>query len=407
MSRFFVARPIFAWVIAILIMLAGILSITTLSISQYPQIAPTTVKISATYSGADAATVENSVTKVIEQGMTGIDNLDYMTSTSQSSGAASISLTFTNKADADVAQMQVQNKLQLVEAQLPTSVQSSGLTVTKSTANFLMVAGFVSTDGKLSSTDLADYVNSTLNDTLKRVPGVGDTQLFGSGYAMRIWVDPDKLAKYSLMVSDVTSAIESQNTQVAAGQLGALPQAKGQQLNATVTAKSRLQTPEQFANIILKSDSAGSLVRLNDVATVELGAESYSSSSHLQRPSLGRHRHHACIGRQCDRYGGSRAIDDFGDEANAAAERRSRLSLRHDTVRQAVHRGCDQDADRSDRARLHRDVRVPAEPARHTDPDARRSDRSSRHLRHSVGVRLFDQHADHVRHGAGHRPPGR
>jgi multidrug efflux pump len=288
MSRFFVARPIFAWVIAILIMLAGILSITTLSISQYPQIAPTTVKISATYSGADAATVENSVTKVIEQGMTGIDNLDYMTSTSQSSGAASISLTFTNKADADVAQMQVQNKLQLVEAQLPTSVQSSGLTVTKSTANFLMVAGFVSTDGKLSSTDLADYVNSTLNDTLKRVPGVGDTQLFGSGYAMRIWVDPDKLAKYSLMVSDVTSAIESQNTQVAAGQLGALPQAKGQQLNATVTAKSRLQTPEQFANIILKSDSAGSLVRLNDVATVELGAESYSSSSiYNGHPSAG------------------------------------------------------------------------------------------------------------------------
>ncbi|MDE1994656.1 MAG: efflux RND transporter permease subunit [Rhizobiaceae bacterium] len=279
MSRFFIARPVFAWVIAIGIMLAGVLSITTLSISQYPQIAPTTVKISATYSGADAQTVENSVTKVIEQGMTGIDNLDYMTSTSQSTGAATISLTFTNKADPDVAQMQVQNKLQLVESELPESVQSSGITVTKSTSNFLMVIGFVSTDGKLNSTDLADYVNSTLNDTLKRVPGVGDTQLFGAGYAMRIWVDPDKLAKYALMVSDVTTAIENQNTQVAAGQLGALPQVKGQQLNATVTAKSRLQTPEQFENIILKSDSNGSLVRLNDVATVELGADSYTSSS--------------------------------------------------------------------------------------------------------------------------------
>jgi len=287
-SRFFIARPVFAWVIAIVIMLAGILSITTLSISQYPQIAPTTVRISGTYPGADAETVENSVTKVIEQGMTGIDNLDYMTSTSQSSGQASISLTFTSAANADVAQMQVQNKLQLVEAQLPQSVQNTGLTVTKSTSNFLMVIGFVSTDGKLTSTDLADYVNSSLNDTLKRVPGVGDTQLFGSGYAMRIWVDPDKLAKYSLMVSDVTSAIEAQNTQVAAGQLGALPQRKGQQLNATVTAKSRLQTPEQFQNIILKSSSSGSLVRLNDVATVELGAESYSSfSTYNGNPAAG------------------------------------------------------------------------------------------------------------------------
>lgn len=246
------------------------------------------MRITGTYSGADAQTVENSVTKVIEQGMTGIDNLDYMTSTSTSTGQASISLTFTNKADPDVAQMQVQNKLQLVQAQLPTSVQQNGLTVSKSTSNFLMVIGFVSTDGKLNANDLADYVNSTLNDTLKRVPGVGDTQLFGSGYAMRIWLDPDKLQKYSLMTSDVVSAIEAQNTQVSAGQLGALPAAKGQQLNATVTAKSRLQTPEQFDNIILKSDSGGSLVRLNDVARVELGAESYNTAStYNNKPSAG------------------------------------------------------------------------------------------------------------------------
>ncbi|NLS16841.1 efflux RND transporter permease subunit [Rhizobium sp. P40RR-XXII] len=288
MSRFFIDRPIFAWVIAIVIMLAGALSILTLSISQYPQIAPTTVSISASYSGADAATVENSVTKVIEQGMTGIDNLDYMTSTSTSTGQASISLTFNNKADSDVAQMQVQNKLQLVTAQLPTTVQTSGIVVSKSTSNFLMVVGFVSTDGKLNSNDLADYVSSTLNDTLKRIEGVGNTQIFGSGYAMRIWVDPDKLAKYQLMVSDVTTAIQAQNSQVSAGQLGALPQRKGQQLNATVTAKSRLQTPEQFENIILKSQSNGSLVRLNDVATVELGAESYTTSSTYNgHPSAG------------------------------------------------------------------------------------------------------------------------
>ncbi|MEQ1407421.1 efflux RND transporter permease subunit [Neorhizobium sp. Rsf11] len=279
MSSFFINRPNFAWVIAIVIMLGGLLALNNLSISQYPQIAPTTVRISATYAGADAETVENSVTKVIEQGMTGIDNLDYMTATSTSTGSASITLTFTSEADPDVAQMQVQNKLQLVESQLPEIVQSNGITVTKSSDSFLVVIGFVSTDGKMSATDLADYVESTLNDTLKRVDGVGDTQLFGSSYAMRIWLDADKLAKYALMPSDVASAIEAQNTQVSAGQLGQQPARQGQQLNATVTARSRLQTPEQFRNIILKSTTDGSLVRLNDVARVELGAESYTNTS--------------------------------------------------------------------------------------------------------------------------------
>jgi multidrug efflux pump len=279
MSRFFIDRPIFAWVIAIVIMLGGLLALRSLSISQYPQIAPTTVRISANYAGADAQTVENSVTKVIEQGMTGIDNLDYMTSTSTSTGQSQITLTFTNAADPDTAQVQTQNKLQLVTALLPQSVQNSGISVTKSSTGFLMVIGFVSTDGKLNSTDLADYVSGTLNDTIKRVEGVGDTQLFGSGYAMRIWMDPDKMAKYALMASDIKAALEAQNTQVSAGQLGGLPAVKGQQLNATVTARSRLQTPEQFRNIILKSATNGSLIRLNDVATIELGAESYTTSA--------------------------------------------------------------------------------------------------------------------------------
>jgi multidrug efflux pump len=279
MSGFFINRPIFAWVIAIVIMLGGLLALRTLSIAQYPQIAPTTVSVSATYAGADAQTVENSVTKVIEQGMTGIDNLDYMTSTSTSTGSSQITLTFTNAANPDTAQVQVQNKLQLVTSTLPQSVQNTGISVTKSSTGFLMVIGFVSTDGKLSSTDLADYVNSTLNDTLKRLDGVGDTQLLGSGYAMRIWLDPDKLAKYALMPGDVATAIEAQNTQISAGQLGGLPARKGQQLTATVTARSRLQTAEQFRNIILTSATDGSLVRLNDVATVELGAESYTMSS--------------------------------------------------------------------------------------------------------------------------------
>ncbi|TPK89451.1 efflux RND transporter permease subunit [Mesorhizobium sp. B2-4-17] len=288
MSTFFINRPIFAWVIAIVIMLGGLLALTTLPISQYPQIAPTTVNISATYPGADAQTVENSVTKVIEQGMTGIDNLDYMTATSTSTGSASITLTFTSAANPDTAQVQTQNKLQLVQSQLPQVVQSNGITVSKSSTGFLMVIGFVSSDGKMNSTDLADYIDATINDTLKRVEGVGSTQLFGSGYAMRIWLDPDKLAKYALMPSDVAAAIQAQNTQVSAGQLGGLPARKGQELNATVTAKSRLQTAEQFRNIILKSQTDGSLVRLNDVATVELGAKSYTTQAHYNgKPAAG------------------------------------------------------------------------------------------------------------------------
>ncbi|MFW5490664.1 MAG: efflux RND transporter permease subunit [Desulfovibrio sp.] len=288
MSDFFIKRPIFAWVIAIVIMLAGLLALDTLSISQYPDIAPTTVRISCSYPGADAQTVENSVTKVIEQGMTGIDNLDYMTSTSSASGRADISLTFTNAANPDVAQMQVQNKLQQVTAQLPSVVQTNGINVTKSTSSFLMVIGFVSSDGSMSSTDIADYVDSSLNDVLKRVEGVGDTRLFASAYAMRIWLNPDQLAKYSLMPGDVASAIQAQNTQISAGQLGGLPARKGQQLNVTMTARSRLETPEQFRNIILKSSSDGSVVRLGDVATVELAAESYTTSASFNgKPSAG------------------------------------------------------------------------------------------------------------------------
>jgi multidrug efflux pump len=279
MSEFFIKRPIFAWVIAIVIMLAGLLALDTLSISQYPDIAPTSVRVSCNYPGADAKTVENSVTKVIEQGMTGIDYLDYMTSTSTSTGRAEIALTFTNAADPDVAQMQVQNKLQQVTSQLPDVVESNGVSVTKSSASFLMVIGFVSKDGSMSSVDIADYVDSSLNDTLKRVEGVGDTQLFASSYAMRIWLNPDKLAGYSLMPGDVAAAIQAQNTQISAGQLGGLPAVKGQQLNATITARSRLQTPEQFRNIIIKSAPNGSIVRLSDVATVELGAENYTTSA--------------------------------------------------------------------------------------------------------------------------------
>lgn len=289
MSRFFIERPIFAVVLAVTIMMAGALSIPSLSISQYPQIAPTAVRITANYPGADAKTVEDSVTKVIEQGMTGIDNVDYISSNSTATGESSITLTFTSQADPDVAQMQVQNNLQLVEARLPQAVLDSGLTVSKSTASFFLIAALASSDGSLNGNDIADFIDTSLMDTLRRVPGVGEARLLGSDrYAMRIWVDPDKLSQHGLMVSDVTQAVRAQNTQVSAGQLGAVPQRRGQQLNATVTAGSRLQTVEQFEAIILDSDADGSVIRLSDVAKVELGAESYTlSSTYSGTPAAG------------------------------------------------------------------------------------------------------------------------
>ncbi|MCS6259537.1 efflux RND transporter permease subunit [Shewanella baltica] len=276
MARFFIDRPIFAWVIALIIMLAGVLSLRSLPVSQYPNIAPPTVVISANYPGASAKIVEDSVTQVIEQRMTGIDNLRYISSTSDSFGNASITLTFNAEADPDIAQVQVQNKLQGAMTLLPQEVQSQGVNVNKSSSGFLMVLGFVSTDGSLDKGDIADYVGANIQDPMSRVPGVGEIELFGAQYAMRIWLDPLKLTQYSLTSLDVVAAIRSQNAQVSAGQLGGAPSLAGQELNATVSAQSRLQTVEEFRKIILKSDISGANVFLGDVARVELGSESYA-----------------------------------------------------------------------------------------------------------------------------------
>ncbi|ARD20459.1 efflux RND transporter permease subunit [Shewanella japonica] len=279
MARFFIDRPIFAWVISILIMLAGVLAIKDLPVAQYPSIAPPTVEITAFYPGASAKTMEDTVTQVIEQRMTGIDHLRYISSSSDSFGNATITLTFNAEADPDIAQVQVQNKLQAAMTLLPQEVQSQGVNVVKSSAGFLMVAAFVSEDGSLQKSDIADYVAANIQDPLSRVAGVGEIQLFGAQYAMRIWLDPLKLTQYNLTSIDVMAAIQEQNAQISAGQLGGAPSIAGQELNATVTAQSRLQTPEQFREIILKSDSSGANVYLNDVARVELGSESYSVES--------------------------------------------------------------------------------------------------------------------------------
>ncbi|WP_025810464.1 efflux RND transporter permease subunit [Pseudomonas chlororaphis] len=281
MARFFIDRPIFAWVIAIVIMLAGALSISQLPLEQYPDIAPPTVRISATYTGASAKTVEDSVTQVIEQQMTGLDNLTYMSATSSSAGSASINLTFAAGTDPDVAQMQVQNKLQQAESRLPQSVQSEGLTVTKGGSDFLMIAALASDNESVTGTQIGDYISSTLLDQISRIDGVGEVQTLGSGYAMRIWLDPAKLEKYALMPSDVSTALEAQNTEVSAGQLGAVPAVPGQQLNATITARSKLQTEDEFRNVEVKSSSDGAVVLLSDVGRVELGSESYDMSSAL------------------------------------------------------------------------------------------------------------------------------
>ena len=288
MARFFIDRPVFAWVIAIIIMLAGGISILNLPISQYPSIAPPTIGITAQYPGASAQTVQDTVTQVIEQNMNGLDYLLYMSSTSDSSGQAQITLTFSADANPDIAQVQVQNKLQLATPLLPQEVQRQGISVAKRGANFLKVYAFVSEDGSMDNADIADYVATNLKDAISRISGVGEVSLFGSQYGMRIWLDPHKLQSYKLMPSDVINAINAQNAQVSAGQLGGTPSVPGQQMNLAISVQERLQTPEQFGNVILRTNPDGSLIRVKDVARVELGSESYSTLSRYNgKPATG------------------------------------------------------------------------------------------------------------------------
>ncbi len=275
MATFFIDRPIFAWVIAVLIMLAGALSMRSLPVSQYPAIAPPQISITATYPGASAQAVEESVAQVIEQKMQGLDGLRYISSTSESTGLVTVSLTFNNDIDPDVAQMQVQNKLQLAIPSLPTAVQQQGLQVAKSVRNFLMVVALVSKDGALDVADLGDYMVSRMQDPISRVPGVGEVTVFSSQYAMRIWLNPLKMAQFGLVPSDVVSAVQAQNAQVSAGQLGALPSVEGQTLNVTVSVQSRLRSADEFGEILLRGTENGGEVRLRDVARIELGNETY------------------------------------------------------------------------------------------------------------------------------------
>jgi multidrug efflux pump len=277
MSRVFIDRPIFAWVIAIITMLLGLGAIFTLPIAQYPDIAPPQVNIRATYPGASAETVQNSVAQVIEQQLTGIDGLLYFSTSSTSRGQVTISATFEKGTDPDIAQVQVQNQVQQGLSRLPQQVQQQGVRVTKSNPDSLLLVGVYDETDKSTNRDVSDWLTSNLQDPLARLPGVGDINVFGASYAMRIWLNPERLASYSLMPSDVITAIQNQNTEIAAGEIGGQPMPSTQMLNATVTAQSRLQTPDQFAKIILKTQTSGAHVLLKDVARIELGSESYNA----------------------------------------------------------------------------------------------------------------------------------
>ncbi|PAX06723.1 efflux RND transporter permease subunit [Sphingomonas lenta] len=288
MARYFIDRPIFAWVLAIILMLAGVLAIRTLPIAQFPAIAPPSVVITVTYPGADAQTLATTTTQVIEQQLKGIDNLRYFSSSSSSAGQATITVTFEQGTDPDIAQVQVQNKLQAATPLLPVEVQQQGLQVSKGSANFLIVMGLYSEDGSHDTTDLSDYVASRFQDPLSRVTGVGNLQLFGAQYAMRIWVDPVKMNAFQLGMPEIVAAVRAQNAQVSAGQIGAQPAPAEQMLNATVSVQSRLQTPDEFGAIRLKANTDGSIVRLRDVARVEIGAEQYGfTSKYNGRPASG------------------------------------------------------------------------------------------------------------------------
>jgi multidrug efflux pump len=288
LSRIFVDRPIFAWVIAIIIMLAGAGSILFLPVAQYPDVAPPQVSVRATYPGASAETIQNSVTQVLEQSLTGIDGLLYFSSSSTSRGQVTITVTFDKGVDPDIAQVQVQNQVQQAVSRLPSQVQQQGVVVRKSNPDNLLIVGVYDETDRMTNRDVSDYMVSNLQDPISRVQGVGDTNVFGSQYAMRIWLNPDRLASYQLTPGDVVTAIQNQNTEVAAGEIGGQPQPDSQMLNATVTAQSRLQTPEQFAKIVLKSQASGAAVVLSDVARVELGSENYNARSRVnQHPGAG------------------------------------------------------------------------------------------------------------------------
>jgi multidrug efflux pump len=395
LSRFFIDRPVFAWVIAIVIMLAGAISVFRLPVAQYPTIAPPAVQVNANYPGADATTMQNSVTQVIEQQLTGLDNLLYFSSTSNADGTVAITATFAPGTDPDIAQVQVQNKVQQAVAQLPTQVQQLGVTVAKAQANFLLLVAMYDESDHTTGRDVADFIISKMQDTLLRVPGVGTAIVFGSPYAMRVWLDPYKLRNYSLQPSDVRAAIQAQNVQVSAGSIGALPALPDQALSATVTAQSQLQTPEEFRKIILKSTSDGAVVHLSDVARVELGTDNYGI--------VGRMNGHPGAGIAITPAPGTNALT----LVDAIKALQTGLSSRQHRFHPSFHQGRGQDPGRSHSAGDPGDVHLPAELAHHLGTRGGGAGGAAGDVRNLVPGGILDQHADIICPGAGDRASGR
>ena len=407
MAKFFIDRPIFAIVIAILVMLAGGLSILSMPIEQYPTIAPPSIQITATYPGASAETVENTVVQVIEQQMSGLDHLLYISSNADDSGQATTTLTFAAGTNPDIAQVQVQNKLQLATPLLPAQVQQAGIRVTKSSNGYLLIAGFVSTDNSMSRYDIANYVVSHLQDPMSRINGVGNFNVFGTQYAMRIWLDTDKLNSFALTPVDVSNAIQNQNVQVAGGQLGGTPAPRRSGSPRRSPRRRCCARPAEFGDILLKVNPDGSQVRLRDVARVELGAETYFIDSNYNgQPASG-------IGIQlapgANALATAKAVRAKIDELKPYFPHGLQVVYPYDidAVREDLDHGSREDAVRGHRAGVPGDVPLPAEPARDADSDHRGAGRAARDVRRHGGVRLHDQHAVDVRPGARDRSAGR
>ncbi len=400
-SKFFLARPVFAWVIAIILMTAGGLAIYNLPIAQYPPIAPPAIAIDSFFPGASGETVENTVTQIIEQKMTGLDDMLYIAGTSSSSGASRVELTFAPGTDPDVAWSKVQNKLQLALASLPDVVQRSGVKVSKSTRNYLMIVGLTSEDGSMDGNDLRDYAQSNLEKILSRVPGVGEVTNFGSQYAMRIWVNPDKLTSYNLTMEDVILALRAYNVEVSAGQLGGAPAVKGQRLNAAIIVQHLLQTPEEFAAIPIHTNSDGSVVRIKDIGRTELGTErSDILANYNGKPAA------AMAIRQA---AGANALDT----ANAIKHKLEEMSQYFPPGLKVIY---PYDTTPFTRVAIDEVAKTLAEAillvfvvmylSCHPDPDHCGTGGAAWNFRGPRAVRFFHQHADHVCHGLGYRAAG-
>ena len=406
MAKFFIERPIFAWVIALFVIVMGAVAITQLPISQYPPVAPPAIVVTVTYPGASAQTLEDSVLSVIEREMNGSPGLIYMESVAQADGTGTITITFATGTNPDLAQVDVQNRLSRATPRLPAAVTQQGVRVDKSRNNFLLFTMLSSENPAIDTTALGDYAARNVVPELQRVPGIGQAQLFGSERAMRIWIDPAKMQGYNLSSADINAAIRAQNAQVASGTIGDLPNITGQAIAATVVVNGQLANVEQFGNIVLRANTDGSAVRLRDVARIELGGQAYATSARLNgQPAVG-------IGVQLAPSGNALAAakadphEDGRALALLPAGREVDHSVRQLALRQHLHHRGGEDAVRGGGAGVPGDVPVPAELALHHHPDHRGADRAAGHLRRAVRAGLLDQRAHHVRHGAGDRHRG-